>query len=71
MFSEGISHDHKELEGRAFDGQYKRITPSSKQGNCRQQYHGTHVASLAVGKSVGVATKAKVYRYELFIDRLS
>jgi len=71
VFGEGISHDHKEFEGRAFDGEYKRRTRSGKQKYCQQKYHGTHVASLAVGKSVGVATKAKVYRYELFIDCLS
>jgi len=68
VLSEGINHDHKEFEGRAFDGEYRRLTRSRKQENCKQKYHGTHVASLAVGKSVGVATKANVYRYELFID---
>jgi len=67
VFGAEINYDHKEFEGRAFDGEYIRRTSSRKQGNCQ---HGTHVASVAVGKSVGVATKANVYRYELFIEYL-
>ena len=65
VFAEGINLDHEEFEGRAFDGGY------GLSQNCSSNYYGTHVASLAVGKSVGVATKANVYRYGLpFICKL-
>ena len=59
VFAEGINLDHEEFESRAFDGGYRQSEKCSK-------YFGTHVASLAVGKSVGVATKANVYRYGLY-----
>ena len=64
VFGVGIDYDHKEFEGRAFDGKFIRRNSPIIQGNCQ---YGTHFASVAVGKSVGVATKANVYRYELFI----
>ena len=60
----GINHDHEEFEGRAFDGGYaRRNSRTGQPEDCSSKYFGTHVASLAVGKSVGVATKASVYRY--------
>jgi len=59
VFAEGINLNHEEFEGRAFDGGYEQSQ------NCSSKYYGTYVASLAVGKSVGVATKANVYRYGL------
>ena len=64
VFAEGINHDHEEFEGRAFDGGYTRLNARTGQPeDCSSKYVGTHVASLAVGKYVGVATKANVYRY--------
>jgi len=70
VFGEGINYDHKEFEGRAFDGGYKFLTRSHQPEDCPSKLHGTHVASLAAGKSVGVATKANVYRYGLHSYRL-
>jgi len=64
VVTDGIDYDHVEFEGRAFDGGYTRFNLRSGQAeNCFHPNYGTHVASLAVGKSVGVAPKAKVYRY--------
>ena len=60
VFAEGINLEHEEFEGRAFDGGYGQSKKCSKD-------FGTYVASLAVGKSDGVATKANVYRYGLSI----
>ena len=67
MFGEGIDYNHGEFEGRAFDGGFKWLARSKQPNDCSSKFFGTHVASLAVGKSVGVATKANVYRYEFLI----
>jgi len=67
VFGEGINHVHKEFEGRAFDGGYEWLIRSRQPEDCASKLYGTHVASLAVGKFVGVANKANVYRYGLFI----
>ena len=58
MFGEGVQHDHVELEGRAFDGEF-----SGKSRLCSKARFGTMIASLAAGSTVGVAKKANVYRY--------
>ena len=63
MFGEGINLDHEEFEGRAFDGGYRWLRNPRRPKDCSRKFHGTQVASLAVGKSVGVATKANIYRY--------
>ena len=55
VFAEGINLEHEEFEGRAFDGGY------GQSENCSNDV-GTYVASLAVGKSDGVTTKANVHR---------
>ena len=60
VFAEGINLDHDEFEGRAFNGGY------GQSQDCFSKLYGTHVASLAAGRSVGVATKANVYRYVHF-----
>jgi len=61
VFAEGIDYDHEEFQGRAFYGQYTKLSGQAE--NCSSSSYGTYLASLAVGKSVGVASKANVYRY--------
>ena len=61
MFSTGIEYEHEEFEGRAFYGGYDITGHEGR--NCFSDSWGTVVASLAAGKTVGVAKKAKVYRY--------
>jgi len=58
VISTGIEYKNEEFGGRAFYGGYDKhgYDGSDKAGQ------GTAVASLAVGKTVGVAKKAKVYR---------
>ena len=69
MLADGIDYDHVEFGGRAFDGGYTRLSSRPGQAeNCFSASHGTHVASLAVGKSVGVAPKARVYRYSVYVS---
>jgi len=58
VFSTGIDYKHEEFGGRAFYGGYDKYGYSGI--DCDGQ--GTAVASLAVGKTVGVAKKARVYR---------
>ena len=58
VFSTGIEYKHEEFGGRAFYGGYDKYGYDGS--DCDGQ--GTAVASLAVGKIVGVAKKAKVYR---------
>ena len=64
----GINYDHEEFEYRAkyagYDpvDQYLQNTISFKRMSGRDCHgHGTHVASLAGGKSYGVAKKASLY----------
>jgi len=58
VFSTGIEYNHEEFGGRAFYGGYDKF------GYDGSDYdgQGTAVASLAVGETVGVAKRAKVYR---------
>ena len=63
IFDSGIRYDHQEFEYRA---KYSGYDPTdvdlrtNRQGSdCHG--HGTHVASLAAGKTFGVAKKAQVY----------
>jgi len=55
VFGTGLEYEHEEFGNRAFYGGY-----GDKDEDCNGQ--GTAVASLAIGKTVGVAKKAKVYR---------
>ena len=59
----GVDYDHEEFEGRAEYGGYDPTDVANNQslrGNdCGG--HGTHVASLAAGKSYGAAKKARIY----------
>lgn len=59
----GINYDHSEFGGRAkypgYDPSDVRNKENQKGKDC--DGHGTHVASLAVGKEYGVAKKAIAY----------
>ena len=62
VLDSGINMAHSEFENRAFPGIdfVDEYTNSQNKGkDCNG--HGTHVASLATGKTVGVAKKATVY----------
>ena len=59
----GINYDHEEFEGRAEYGGYDAVDVNNNkhmQGrDCRG--HGTHVASLAAGKTYGTAKNATLF----------
>lgn len=60
----GINYDHQEFEGRAKYSGYDPtdlITPRPIQRGADCHGHGTHVASLAGGKTYGTAKKARLY----------
>lgn len=61
----GINYNHDEFEGRAKFGGYDPVDsyhddePPQRGSDC--QGHGTHVSSLAGGKTYGVARKANLF----------
>lgn len=59
----GIFYNHREFEGRAEYGGYDPVDARENENrkglDCNG--HGTHVASLAVGKTFGAAKMARVY----------
>ena len=60
----GINYNHEEFEGRAKYSGYDPsdlITPNASQRGADCHGHGTHVASLAGGKTYGVAKKVRLY----------
>jgi subtilisin family serine protease len=63
LLDTGINYDHCEFGGRAmyagYDPMDKRLNTSQNGKDCSG--HGTHVASVAVGATLGVATKANIY----------
>jgi len=62
-FSTGINFDHSEFQGRAkFDNfdPYDEATGSNQRGrDCHG--HGTYVAALVAGRTVGAANAARVF----------
>ena len=59
----GINYNHEEFEGRA---KYSGYDPTDVINNANQRGadchgHGTHVSSLAGGKTYGAAKKARIY----------
>ena len=62
VLDSGVNMAHSEFENRAFPGIDLVDEYTNSQNNGRDcNGHGTHVASLAAGKTVGVAKKATVY----------
>ena len=63
ILDSGVNYDHEEFEGRAAYGGYDPtdvVDNQNRRGNdCHG--HGTHVASLAAGKTYGTAKKARIY----------
>ena len=59
----GINYDHEEFEGRAKYSGYDPtdVAESGTQRGADCHGHGTHVASLAGGKTYGSAKKARIY----------
>ena len=59
----GINYDHEEFEGRAKYSGYDPtdVILSTNQRGADCHGHGTHVASLAGGKTYGSAKKARIY----------
>ncbi len=60
----GINYNHQEFEGRAKYSGYDPtdlISPSTIRRGEDCHGHGTHVASLAGGKTYGTAKKARIY----------
>lgn len=58
----GINYDHNEFGGRALYGGYDEVvgeTTSRNGSDCHG--HGTHIASLIGGHTVGVAKQVKLY----------
>ena len=59
----GINYDHEEFEGRAkysgYDPTDVALSTNRRGSDCHG--HGTHVASLAGGKTYGSAKKARIY----------
>ncbi|KAJ0122465.1 proteinase [Diaporthe amygdali] len=67
VFDTGIRLSHEEFEGRASFG-INGVTGSTTQtsSNSDTDGHGTHVAATIVGKTYGVAKKAKVVDVKVF-----
>jgi len=64
VFADGIDYNHEEFQDTSSYRQCTTLNIHPEQAeNCPSSTYGTYLASLTVGKSVGVAPKANVYRY--------
>ena len=63
IIDSGIHTSHQEFEGRAF-GAYSAINDGHGTDDC--YYHGTNIASIAGGRTVGVAKGATLWAVRIF-----